>query len=75
MMTPKFAAYDGYATRFTSIEAWVLTDKREWHRIHAGQILHEAALLTEERYHRIFGDVPPLPSDTFQPKPWRSPLV
>jgi len=61
----KYGSYDGYAVRFTRYEAWILADGH-WQKTGVAQVLHEAALLTKEQFHRVYGALPPMPSAAFQ---------
>jgi hypothetical protein len=64
----KYGVYDGFATRFTSDgEIWVCYDGK-WHRevSHIAKLIsYDIGVLSEERYHRAFGSVPPLPPAAF----------
>ena len=76
---PKYGVYDGFAARFTSdrgVEIWVYFDRHGWCKPNRPYQVwgYETAVLTEEKYHRMFGDLPPLPDHAFR-SGWRSPLV
>jgi hypothetical protein len=66
-MTPKYGRYDGDAVRFTDDEAWVLVNGT-WHEMNPADAVFEAALLTEQAFHRK--QVPPLPPAAFSGDPW-----
>jgi hypothetical protein len=84
---PLYAIYDFHAVRFVSgrPEAWELWDDGEWHEMDSAVAHHRAGLLSEQAYHKVFSDVPPLPPAAFSGDPWqrakrraigwRSPLV
>jgi phasin len=61
----KFGVLDGNAVRFTELEAWWLVDGA-WCPIPPGEILANAAVVKETRFHKLFPEAPRLPSEAFQ---------
>ena len=65
----KFGIYDSMAVRFShdnGLEIWVFNGSRWLVPSRAMQIYcYECGVLTEQEYHRLFGDLPPLPPNAF----------
>jgi hypothetical protein len=65
----RFAIYDDFATRFTHSEAWWYSEHwKKWVQINPADAFTSAKLLTEEEYHHIFPNLPPLPRNAFVPR-------
>jgi hypothetical protein len=70
---PKFGSHSGRGVCFDRYRAWMLGRDRAWHETDVVDVLFKAAVLSEQEFRRIFGDVPPLPDHAFAE--WRSPLI
>ena len=64
-MTPKYGSYEGKPVRFTDYEAWVFV-KNTWQKTSPPEVLMTAAVMDESAYHKVFGDLPPVPSEAFK---------
>jgi hypothetical protein len=68
--TIKFGRYDGNAVRYSSeppFEAWWYVDGRGWLDLNHADAMHNAKVMTEAEYLRMFPDLSPLPEEAFTP--------
>jgi hypothetical protein len=70
----RYAFYDWGPCVFNHREAWWCFNGK-WKPINVAEAVCKAGLLSEERYHRMFPDAPPLPMHAFCRDGWRSPLA
>lgn len=60
---PFYGSFDGFASRYTEREAWVLHD--DWAQLNSSSVNNAVRELTKEEFDQLFPNVPPLPSTAF----------
>ena len=70
LRTPCFGALECYPARYTDLEAWVydinVLHPNEWRELEAWEVYGKAGVMSEAKFNKAFGELPPLPKGAFQ---------